>query len=691
MKYQYEVQLASLLHDIGKFYRKSCKKEGKVAGVEVSGGHPTIGKEFILYHKKLFENASLDVRALSEMVLRHHSNNRGDKSKPITQEAPKDLLSYCNIVNVADSMSSNSDRDSDKTGPSEYRPLRSVYGTLYNKSIYVKMGESIRTYDEAFDEKEGNEDRKLIAIRMIEDFSKKLLELEKADIKDPRELYTKIYNLMIHYTKCVNPATNDLSSDASLFDHSSTTCAIASCIHKNLYSKDRDSFEYTKYNDIPSGINIIKIELKFNDYLKNNRLGKNRMTLFIGKSLNIQKMMNKIIKGILDLTELTESNVLASSSSDCYILIPKCSLKDVVDYLIKSNLELFKEEASQVYLDFSVGNFEFSTKDKKVSFYSNIKNSHKTNGLEAIFMKDLIAYGKQPVWDLDMFKNTYNITKKTRRCLYCGKLTESDICSDCTKALNNSKGTPDENFSVLYFKDCEYVTNITKGFEENSTISRVATYMRLSGDFFGNEVSKLLDNNFEYANVILHNIDSCYVVCNIKDTYKVADKILSAYKKYTSKSVRLTCAIKEYKKSNKTIDFVRDCDRMMKNLTKGGHEVNVGMLGFMHRDTSINLLTYMNMLGDIEEIVSKGSSKVLMYKILVYLDELVLYAKTNDASHLMSIPLLTKEENKKYTENEIKLIQDILVEAKRLVSTGKLGKLKIYREAISRTLRSKED
>lgn len=689
MKYQYEVQLAGLLHDIGKFYRKSCKQKGKVAGVEVSGGHPSIGKEFIEYHRKLFENANLDVRALSEMVLRHHSYNYGDKSKPITQDAPKDLVSYCNIVNVADNMSSTSDRgeDSDKVGSSEYRPLRSVYGTLHSKEIFVKMGTKIQVYDDSTDLKESDDERKLAATKMIEDFSDKLSNLEKENIKNPKELYNKMYSLVEAYTKCVNPATNDSTSDASLFDHSSTTSAIASCIHKNLYSKDGDNFKYTKYSDVPSNISIVKINLKFNKYLQNNRAGKNRMTLFIGKSLNVQRTLDEIINGILDMTELPISNILARSSTEYYILIPDCCFEDIRDYLKNKNKELFKDSESQMYIDFKLGNFNFSKGDDKVSFYSNIHNSKEYKGLDGIFIQN-------NKWDLSAFESSYNITQKTKRCLYCGKLTESDICDDCCNALRKIDDTLDTNFSILYFKDFEYRDNIINGFSDNldkSTISRVATYMRLNSDFFGEEVGKLLRNSCESAKVMIHNIDSCYVVCKNNETYKVANIILGAYKDYTGNTMRLICSIKEYKKNSKLIDFVSDCEKTAHILKSHNYEVNVGKLGFMHRDTGINLISYMNILNRIDKIALSGSSKSLLYKVLGYVDELMLYAKTEDASHLMSLSLLTKESRKGYNPEEIKLIEEVIGEAKRLVASGKIGRLGIYREALNRILRNKED
>lgn len=686
MKYQYEVQIASLLHDIGKFYNKASMKKGKLAGVEVSGKHPIVGQDFIKNYGKLFKNAGLDVEVISEMVLRHHSNPKYDL--PLTQDADKKYVSYCNIVNVADSLSSANDRDTNAKklpGHSEYRPLVSVYGTLSDKKVFVKMSTNTEVYDET--NQEDNEQRKLDTVNLIQRFGNELEQIQDENITDPKELYHKLYDIMKKYTRCVNPATDYESSDASLFDHSSTTSALASCIHKNLYSGDKDEFSYTKFSDVPSNIGILKINLRFNNYLQINRKGEDRAKLFVGKSLNAQNTLNGIINDILEMTELTISNILASSSTECYILIPNCVLEDVKAYLANKNKELFNSSASQMWLDFSLGNFKFPTKKETVSFYDNVHNSREYKGLNELFVKN-------NKWDLSAFENTYEVTKNTRRCLYCGRLTESDICNDCSKALSKVENTLDSNFSILHFKDFNYNSYIIDGFKgdsDKSTISRVATYMRLNSDFFGEEIGELLRKHFKSANVLIHNIDSCYVTCSSNETYRIADTVLQAYKEYTGNTMRLTCAIKEYKKSSKIIDFVSDCKSLSDKLNSKGYEVNVGTMLFRHRDTSINLTSYMNMLNEIDKIVSNGSSRALIYKVAGYINELILYKNTMDASHLVSLSLLTKESRRAYNPSEIKLIEEVIKEAKGLVTTGKAGRLGIYKEAINRTLRSKED
>lgn len=683
MKYQHEVQLAGLLHDIGKFYQKVGKRKGVVGTIDVSGSHPKIGYKFVEYYKDIFETANLDVDVLKELVSRHHSKHYSkEDTNPLVQEAPKELISFCNINNIADNLSSNERHG--KQDKDDYAPLESVYGVLGNKRVCIRLDTNLSTYEASSkDERvsfESNEERKKGAENLISLFTKDLESLREKKISDFNELYNELHRLMYTYTRYVNPSINALKSDASLFDHCSTTSALAGCIHRNLYKKYGDNFSYTKYNDIPKNIFIIKFSVNFDEYLESNRTTKDITKLFIGKSERIKNITKELVNDILRLTELNISNVIAKSINECYILIPECDVEAVGKYLRDKNKELFSTYNSKVFINVNMGRYDFSK--NRVSLYDNLKNTVEINGLKNIF----INCGK---WDLKAFENNYIINSNTRKCIYCGRLTDGDICNHCADALKLSANTLNNNFSILYFKDFNYIKNLENGFidtsdeTDNSTISRVATYMRTNQEFFSNVVENLLNNKFKNARIILNNMDSCYVVCNNIDAFDIANVVLKKYKEYTNDTIKLVCAINGYKKSSKFINFIDDCENRAKSLNEKGYEVNIGNIN----STYAELIRYIDMISKLKLVLEKEVSRTLVYRILSYINDLIKYTETGNAQYLMSVSLLTREGNKRYSEEEIKFIQDILGEAKEVLKTNKAIKLKMYREAINTVVR----
>ena len=59
--YVKEVQLAGILHDIGKFYQKSGRKGAEVAGIMVKGHHAQVSSSFIENYRKQFIKYDIDV------------------------------------------------------------------------------------------------------------------------------------------------------------------------------------------------------------------------------------------------------------------------------------------------------------------------------------------------------------------------------------------------------------------------------------------------------------------------------------------------------------------------------------------------------------------------------------------------------------------------------------------------------
>lgn len=698
MKYKYEVQLASLLHDMGKFYQKAGQKKGVVGGIEFVDGtnsHPEISARFVEKHRDLFEKAGLDVNALKELVLRHHANNYGDKEKFILQDASEEYISYCNIIHIADGMSSSGDR-SDKGTRSAYRPLASVFGTLGNKKINLKMSANrFLPYkcssEEERQEIDKNEDRKKAAVEMLEAFAKDVNKLYSKECLTGAVLVEEFTNLLYKYTRFVNPATNTEYPDASLYDHSVTTCAIASCIHRNLVSKNGDTFTYKNVNDNPTDISVIEIKLAgLEEYITNNRSNRNVTALTAGRFRACEELVNDIAINITKACDLSSANILAKSNDMIYIMIAQSDLNKALGMLKSENSNLIKTGRG-LSLDWAVvKSWVFAD-----SFDNNFENSKRYTGVV-----EYLLNGSE--WDTHKFVIEHKITDKTHRCIYCGCLTEGrEVCDSCSKELQIGSEIYTENdYGIIYAVAPEFQEVLKNGFRNSemydSSVSRISTYLRMMREFFTNEIAIIL-NKYDDAEILFDSMDRIYIICNLRDIPYIVKDIAIRYDNYTSEVYKLKIVTSEFKQNTRNVHIINYVNNRMKTLLSKKSDITV-TIGNVYGN-SATLDKYIKIL---ERVISlnKNDDKVtssLMYKLIDCLEMYIEFAETKDASKLMCMPYLSHEIDKidrnnsdKFREDKKKLVLNVLKVIEDSFGECKSAEAKIWIEALNKGCRVKK-
>lgn len=249
-KTQYEIAIAALLHDIGKFKQRAyCGDESKLSNEVKNMEEQLLPKDsksgFCTHRHALWtysailddiapiirSNDSLyqliDIEKIARWSAEHH--NPSDDSR---------------IIERADKISAGNDRaySDEKYERGKYlrTPLRSIFSKLGNdtnngntvgRSEYAYSLESLTDDEALFPEKDKEINSKEYN-NLYSEFINSLYYALK-DIHSYEHLLLKLKDLLYQYTWCIPSATNDYLNDISLYDHSITTMSIALALANN--------------------------------------------------------------------------------------------------------------------------------------------------------------------------------------------------------------------------------------------------------------------------------------------------------------------------------------------------------------------------------------------------------------------------------------------------------------------------
>lgn len=238
MKDYYEIIVASLLHDIGKFKERafggqehgSFPKEVEAVILPLQKGG-WYSHRHALWTYDFFENDcknislpnDLDWSKIKNLAARHHNPDTNDEK----------------IIDLADNISAASDRSSEvdyKSGMHLKKHLRSVFARISfqnqipgNHAYELKPIASGNVYPVVIDRHDETVS--------LESQYKQLWDAFIMDLKKSMDAYRPIHglnqfvfllaSLLQKYCWCIPSATNDMYCDISLYDHAITTAAIA--------------------------------------------------------------------------------------------------------------------------------------------------------------------------------------------------------------------------------------------------------------------------------------------------------------------------------------------------------------------------------------------------------------------------------------------------------------------------------
>ena len=389
------LEFASLLHDIGKFFQRTGDKvEGKFADISQdkhgrNGAHAKWSADFI---SKYWNDDVIDLAL-------HHHNHTASNYPHLT-----------NILRKADHHSSAERITSDEANDTALTPLISVFSEINigdNEKCdeYFIPFKEVNLSDGSFDDLSPKKSTKEIMSgwnlkpdykALWTKFAKELDGLKKKD-------FNTLLALMRKYTSTIPSAVYVSRPDISLYDHSKTTAAIA----VSRYLFDRDSDEELTATDHQKAYMVINGDISgiqnFIFRISSPQDAQSGMSKRLrGRSLYLTLLTNAIADSIVKELELTEANILFCGGGRFTIIGPNTevakekleSIKNKVneEFIEKFNAELYlaiatveasgtgKNEESGEYDDYNLQDFgkimdnlsNQLTEDKKHKFVNNL-------------------------------------------------------------------------------------------------------------------------------------------------------------------------------------------------------------------------------------------------------------------------------------------------------------------------------
>ncbi|OQX21240.1 MAG: type III-A CRISPR-associated protein Cas10/Csm1 [Candidatus Altiarchaeales archaeon A3] len=349
------LKFGALLQDIGKFLEYAGITEtDKIDCGRVRYSHPKIGSNFL----KLLNLEP----AIIDLVLYHHDPN-------VVKDRNNSYL--CKIIQLSDWLSSGERKETEEEIKTtrEYPHLVSIFNeVVIEKQIEVSYEDALKykmaplNFDDAdtiFPEKEIKGKYKDI----LSDFRKDIT----TELNGKKDINRLLF-LLQKYWWCVPSATwwqgGKYIPDVSLFDHSKTTCAIASCLYKQgitekeldeLIAKKEGAWKEQKlfcliHGDL-SGIQNFIYTIKTKSAAKSLK----------GRSLMVVLLQRFIAEHILKKLDLPLSNLIYSGGGHFYILAPKNLCEQ--DFIKEMRKEINKNLKTYTKLYLTLGHVDICPED----------------------------------------------------------------------------------------------------------------------------------------------------------------------------------------------------------------------------------------------------------------------------------------------------------------------------------------
>lgn len=432
-----KIALAGLLHDIGKMLNRSTNFMNK--NDIIKREHPYLSKWFVEYLERNFLIEKN--RELEEMVLRHHESQFVPEELWPSKIEDRRLRRMATIISVADNYSS-AERDEDNTTKRNFKtvPLDCLFSTV---SLDKKIENSDKnryhiapfSYNNIFPSSfEENGDEELE--RHINNFLEEVRNI-KAESFDT--LYTALRELIKKYCWCIPSDTQKNFCDISLYDHLTTTSAIALSIYDYLDEKEEDFSKGTFVNiknskkedyflliggDI-SGIQSYIFGIKSTE-------GASKRLRF--RSFFIKLLTDIISYKLIKELDLKISNIIIASSGKFFILAPNNQyIKSKLEKVVKEiNNFLYREYLGDIF--FNCSNIELSGEDLGLKFskkYSEINDLLNENK----FFKFADEVFENQLFEQKVFNKNIDENSEIQQCKICGKrLTiKNENCDYCNR------------------------------------------------------------------------------------------------------------------------------------------------------------------------------------------------------------------------------------------------------------------
>lgn len=676
--YVKEVQLAGLLHDIGKFYQKSGRNKN-INGVEVKGHHALISSNFIETYREKLESLGIDVDAVKEMCQRHHEMDRNNESVLVKNAKPK-YKNICKLVSLADNLSSSErleDTDVSKSAYYTTAPMTSIFGTWAGEPSYrYPVGKFVENFYKASKEHTKNSEK--LNEMHIRAFAN---DFEKIEETEFRGFFIKLDNLLKQYLWCIpSDYTQDIS-DVSLYDHLKTTSAIAAAMYADTDFKEINDWNKT------GNLMLVKVSTVYADsYILKNHSSKATGLEFIEENRKyvFNTLRNTVREILKDCGELGNANIVIDQRYTKYILISAKHKDTAIDIINNTNRNLSKNTGMELGLEIST--IEIPKKDmsahRMYEYINELNRCHANNGFISSdknvsyhSIDTIITASKSWLDSTEVFKDTVN-KEFTGESVEASAKIKEFIKNSENKTLAIVKMQVDNRDDMLaeMFKLHKADKEI-----EYSTISRISTATRMVND----AMALIPTNTIE----VISNENSVIWIAAAKEILTKVNSIKTLINRMALNKLSITAHIVTFNASDE-LENVNDRINRLCVTFKDSNVVTYNGNKMQWSD----IAQANELFGYALETVNMNKSTA--YKLVEFINGYYEYERTGKVEELLGIARFFNNKEKHFNDKTIsKGLSDFVTEQFKQINNGNEPSymlavlLEIIKDAISISIR----
>ncbi len=440
LKFSREVEIAGLLHDIGKFIQRSQDKPVKK--------HSVLSSEFI---DEINLPSDIDSSHVQKLIKEHHTDG--------------ELFPGHMDLKTADWASAAMDREKDEDSESN-RMLESVFSSIWiskeeTLTIEQTLKDSIKGYylptkadpknhgEELFPLSEELE--KSENVKGVHSIWKEFMETIKQIPEDLKykEWISIVETLLKIYSFNILSAGYFTKPNVGLYHHLSTTAAIArSTSYYNLtfsigsHTGGKAEPRHLIIKGDISGIQSFIFQVKTPEDVRKGTSKRLR-----GRSFSIQMLTDAIIYNILERLHLSSTSILTNAAGNFTLLVP--NVDEVVAELskLKEEISKYMKDHFQGILGLSLKWLEasnedltdYSTLEQKLS---NLMIKEKSKPINALLLDSSQEHFNST--NATEFFSPQKVKESSLKCKICERVTEniSSICSQCKQYEEIGKALP---------------------------------------------------------------------------------------------------------------------------------------------------------------------------------------------------------------------------------------------------------
>ncbi|MBO8161630.1 MAG: type III-A CRISPR-associated protein Cas10/Csm1 [Thermosipho sp. (in: Bacteria)] len=417
-----KVFLASIFHDIGKFFQRanitSLKKEVSERYKYFIDEAGVYGPRHQEWGAFFYENSGLPFKdEVGGAILNHH-NPRNILSRIVkiadhlSAEERTETSSYDEKIKNMKSMLSLVSFGEKKTG--KYKPITklSTFGELLN-SEENNVEVSYRSLWEEFNE-------------TINFISKKYLNYNEEQIKISSPLFEHLYYVLKEFTSNIPSAFYYSEPDISLFSHLSTTAAIAVSIFKQYEKElinDNEAI-LSELESVDSATNlqvlgIIKGDVSGIQSFIYNVSQEHAIKKLRGRSFYVTYLLEIVAKFIIENEGLSISNILYNGGGHFYLLVPAKTIDRLDEYQRRIDEIMFNAHGLELVVNLIGEKITF--KELNEDIYGKI--SRKMEEKKNRKLESLILSKPEKIFELKPISQD--------SCPYCRRKLKEEICEFC--------------------------------------------------------------------------------------------------------------------------------------------------------------------------------------------------------------------------------------------------------------------